>query len=217
MSDSMKRRPSHSAPSPRRRRVIGAALLLALTACRKHIPKTCGVDLSSMKLPGTFHLRDTNGNSRTIADFRGNVVLLLFGYTQCPDVCPTTLARAAQIKRLLGNQGNRLKVVFVSVDPERDTPAILAAYTAAFDPTFIGLYGNAQQTVEAARSFGAYYRKVPSGNSYTMEHSALEYVIDPKGAVRFALQYEESAEDSANAVKLLLQENSGVPIVQCTP
>jgi protein SCO1 len=209
MSETMKRRPSQRAPSPRRRRLLGAALLAALAACgKKSSSKLHGADLSSMKLPGTFHLRDTNGNPRTLEDFRGNVVLLLFGYTRCPDVCPTTLARAAEIKRRLGDQGNRLKVVFVSVDPERDTPAILAAYTAAFDPTFIGLVGNAQQTAEATRSFGAYYRKVPSGNSYTMEHSALEYVIDTKGVVRFALQYEESAEDSANDLKLLLHENA---------
>jgi protein SCO1/2 len=201
----MKRRPFHTAPSPRRRRLLGAALPLALAACGKNIPsKLHGVDLSSMKLPGAFHLRDTDGHLRTLGDFRGNVVLLLFGYTQCPDVCPTTLARAAQIKRLLRDQGNSLKVVFISVDPERDTPAILKAYTAAFDPSFVGLYGDARQTAEATRSFGAYYRKIPSGNSYTMEHSALNYVIDAKGAVRFALQYEESAEDSAKDLKLLL-------------
>jgi protein SCO1/2 len=130
--------------------------------------------------------------------------MLLFGYTRCPDVCPTTLARAAQIKQMLGEQGNRLRVLFVSVDPERDTPEILKAYTTAFDPTFIGLYGNAQQTAEAARSFGAFYRKVPSGNSYTMEHSALDYVIDSSGVVRFALQYEENAKDCAEDLKLLL-------------
>ena len=205
MSETMKHHPSQSAPSPRRRRLLGAALLLALAACGKRISsKLHCVDLSSMSLPGTFHLRDTNGNPRTLEDFRGNVVLLLFGYTRCPDVCPTTLARAAQIKRLLGDQGKAPKVVFISVDPGRDTPAILEAYTAAFDPTFIGLYGDAQQTAEAARSFGAYYRKVPSGNSYTMEHSVLDYVIDTKGVVRFALQYEESAEDSAKDLKLLL-------------
>ena len=208
MSDSIKRRPSQSAPSPRRRRLLGAALLLALAACGGNSsPKLHGVDLSSMKLPGTFSLRDTDGNLRTLEDFRGNVVLVLFGYTQCPDVCPTSLARAAQIKRLLGDQGHRLKVVFISVDPARDTPAILKAYTAAFDPTFIALYGDAQQTAGAARSFGAYYRKIPTGNSYTMQHSALDYVIDTKGAVRFALQYQESARDSAEDLKRLFQEN----------
>ncbi|MGF6378661.1 protein SCO1/2 [Paraburkholderia atlantica] len=205
MSETMKRRPSQSAPSLRRRRLLGAALLLALAACGKRISsKLHVVDLSSMKLPGTFHLRDTNGNPRTLEDFRGNVVLLLFGYTRCPDVCPATLARAAQTKRLLGDQGNRLKVIFITVDPERDTPAILEAYTAAFDPTFIGLYGDAQQTAEATRSFGAYRRRVSSGNSYTMEHSALDYIIDTTGVVRFALQYEESAEDIAKDLKLLL-------------
>jgi protein SCO1 len=205
MSDSPKRRPSHFVPMPRRRHLLGAALLLTLTACsRATSSKLRGVDLSSMKLPGTFHLRDTDGHLRTLQDFRGNVVLLLFGYTRCPDVCPTTLARAAQIKRLLGDQGNRLKVVFISVDPEQDTPAILKAYLAAFDPTFIGLYGDAQQTAEAAQSFGAFYRKVPSGHSYTMEHSALDYVIDTNGLVRFALQYEESAKDSAEDLRLLL-------------
>jgi protein SCO1/2 len=205
MFDRMKRRPPHHVPSPRRRQLLGAALLLSLAACGRNIEsKLHGVDLSKLKLPGTFHLRDTDGNLRTLADLRGNVVMLLFGYTRCPDVCPTTLARAAQIKQMLGEQGNRLRVLFVSVDPERDTPEILKAYTTAFDPTFIGLYGNAQQTAEAARSFGAFYRKVPSGNSYTMEHSALDYVIDSSGVVRFALQYEENAKDCAEDLKLLL-------------
>jgi protein SCO1/2 len=205
MFDRMKRRPPHHVPSPRRRQLLGAALLLSLAACGRNIEsKLHGVDLSKLKRPGTFHLRDTDGNLRTLADLRGNVVMLLFGYTRCPDVCPTTLARAAQIKQMLGEQGNRLRVLFVSVDPERDTPEILKAYTTAFDPTFIGLYGNAQQTAEAARSFGAFYRKVPSGNSYTMEHSALDYVIDSSGVVRFALQYEENAKDCAEDLKLLL-------------
>lgn len=202
MSDRKKRRRSHTAPSPRRR-LLSAALLLAVAACGKHT-KLHAVDLSSMKLPGTFRLRDTDGNLRTLEDFRGNVVLLLFGYTRCPDVCPTSLARAAQIKSLLRDRGNRLKVIFISVDPERDTPAILRAYTAAFDSTFVGLYGNAQETAEAARSFGAYFRKIPSANSYTVEHSVLQYVIDTRGVVRFALQYGESAEESANDLSLLL-------------
>lgn len=205
MSDCMKPCTSHHVSSPRRRQLLGAALLLTLSACGKTIEsKLQGVDLSKLNLPGTFHLRDTDGNLQTLANFRGNVVAVLFGYTHCPDVCPTTLARAAQIKQMLGEQGNRLRVLFVSVDPERDTPQILKAYTTAFDPTFIGLYGDARQTAEAARSFGAFYRKVPSGNSYTMEHSALDYVIDPTGVVRFALQYEESAKDCAADIKLLL-------------
>jgi protein SCO1/2 len=208
MRDSMTRHPSCHLPSPpsaRRRQFLGAALMLALAACTRNIAsKLHGVDLSTMKLPGTFHLRDAAGHPRTLEDFRGSVVLLLFGYTHCPDVCPTTLARAVQIRQLLGDNGHKLKVVFVTVDPERDTPVILNAYTTAFDPSFTGLYGDAAQTAEAARSFGAFYRKVPSGNSYTMDHSALDYVIDQNGVVRFALQYGESAKDSADDIRLLL-------------
>lgn len=208
MSNSMKRhRSPHlpSQPSAGRRQFLGATLMLALAACTRNIAaKLHGVDLSKMKLPGTFHLHDADGHPRTLEDFRGSIVLLLFGYTHCPDVCPTTLARAVQIRQLLGDQGHKLKVVFVTVDPERDTPAILKAYTTAFDPGFIGLSGDAGQTAEAARSFGTFYRKVPSGNSYTMDHSALDYVIDQEGVVRFALQYEESAQDSADDIRLLL-------------
>ncbi|EIM94060.1 electron transport protein sco1/senc [Paraburkholderia hospita] len=176
-----------------------------VVACKQATPPTFrGVDLSSVPLSGSFQLRDANGYQRSSADFRGKIVLLMFGYTHCPDVCPTSLARAARIKSLLGKDGQKLQVLFVTVDPERDSPAILREYATAFDPTFVGMYGNAKQTAEAAKAFGAFYRKVPVGNSYTMEHSALDYVIDARGKVRLALRYEESAQDCADDLRRLL-------------
>lgn len=189
----------------RRRLLFGLVSLFGLAACdQKETSKLHGVDLSTLPLAGTFQLRDFNGNLRSLNDFRGDVIVLLFGYTHCPDVCPTSLARAAQIKALLGDKGKKLQVLFVSVDPERDTPEILKAYTTAFDPTFIGLYGDAEQTANVAKAFGAFYRKAPSGDSYTMEHSSLDYVIDTTGHLRFALRYEESAQDCVDDLQQLL-------------
>lgn len=184
-----------------------AGLALALAACKKGAPvavKSSSLDLSHLALTGQFHLQDVDGNARTLQDYHGKVLLVIFGYTQCPDVCPTSLARAADIRRELGERGNRLQVLFVSVDPERDTPEILRAYTSAFDPTFVALRGTDAQTAEAAKAYGVFYRKVPTSTSYTMDHSALHYVVDAAGKVRFALQYESSAQDCARAIGTLL-------------
>lgn len=207
-------RSSQSHPTPvlqGRRQVIRAGLLaglaLALGGCKKADPaavKSSSVDLSHLALTGQFHLQDVDGNTKTLQDYRGKVLLVIFGYTQCPDVCPTSLARAADIRRDLGERGNRLQVLFVSVDPERDTPEILRAYASAFDPTFVALRGTDEQPAEAAKAYGAFYRKVPTRTSYTMDHSALHYVVDAEGKVRFGLQYESSAQDCAQAIGTLL-------------
>jgi protein SCO1 len=190
----------------KRRQVLCAGLLLALAGCKKEEPasNSGSVDLSHLALTGQFHLQDPEGDTRTLEDYRGKVVLAIFGYTQCPDVCPTSLVRAADIRRELGERGNRLQVLFITVDPERDTPEILRAYAAAFDPTFVALRGTDEQTAQAAKAYGVFYRKVPSGSSYTMDHSALHYVVDADGKLRFALQYETSAQDCARAIGTLL-------------
>ncbi len=151
-----------------------------------------------------FKLQDPDGRTRTLADFQGQAVLLFFGFTQCPDVCPTALARAAQAKALLGTQGGRLQVIFVTVDPERDTPPVLKAYTGAFDASFLGLYGSLDETAELARNFKAYYKKVPTGSSYTMDHTALSYVYDPAGKLRLILKHDQSAEQVAQDLRRLL-------------
>lgn len=141
---------------------------------------------------------------RTLADFKGQAVMVFFGFTQCPVVCPTALARATEIRSLLGADGPRLQVVFVTIDPERDAPPVLKAYTQAFDPSFLGLYGDVQHTAEVAKEFKVYYQKVPTGASYTMDHSAFSYVFDPLGKVRVVLRHEQSAQDCADDIRQVL-------------
>lgn len=180
-------------------------MLLVLSGCDKSPAlKLNGIDLENAKETGDFTLRDVQGRPRTVADFRGKVLIVLFGYTQCPDVCPTSLARAVEIKRLLGKQAENLQVIFITVDPERDTPEVLQAYTSAFDPSFIGLYGDAQQTAAAAKSYRAFYSKMPAGNSYAMEHTTWDYVIDAHGKLRMALRYEETAAECVSDLKQVM-------------
>ncbi len=164
-----------------------------------------GMDITGARYGRDFRLSDPDGRERTLADFRGKAVLLYFGFTQCPDVCPTALSRAVEARRLLGPEGERLQVIFVTIDPGRDVAAVLRNYTAAFDPTFLGLHGDAQRTRETADDFKVYYRKVPTGGSYTMDHSTLSYAFDPQGRLRLALRHEQNAQDYAHDLRLLLQ------------
>jgi protein SCO1/2 len=183
-----------------RRRVLlslAAGAVLPLAACGKdgQLKNVHGIDLTDASWGADFSLKDPDGKTRSMADFKDKLVMLFFGFTQCPDVCPTTLVRAAQVKAGLGKDGDKLQVLFVTVDPERDTPAVLKAYTTAFDPGFIGLYGDAKQTMDAAKAFKVFYQKVPTGSSYTMEHTAMSYVFDPRGKLRLALRHEQTAEE----------------------
>ncbi len=147
---------------------------------------------------------DHHGTPRTLADFRGKAVMVFFGFTQCPDVCPTSLARAVEIKQRLGDQGAQLQVLFVTLDPERDSAQILAAYMEAFDPTFLGLRADAERTRETAKAFKVFFRKVPTGNSYTIDHSSLTYAYDPAGRLRLGFKHEASAADCADDLGRLL-------------
>ena len=164
-----------------------------------------GLDLTGAPYGQDFNLTDHNGTERSLADFKGQVVLLYFGFVQCPDVCPTALSRAVETKRLLGADGERLQVLFVTVDPERDAAPVLKAYMAAFDPSFLALSGDLQRTRDTADSFKAYFKKVPTGSSYTMDHSALSYLFDPSGVLRVALRHEQTAQDYAHDIALLLK------------
>lgn len=164
-----------------------------------------GLDITGAPYGKDFNLTDHNGQERTLADFKGQVVMLYFGFVQCPDVCPTALSRAVETKRLLGADGERLQVLFVTVDPERDTAPVLKAYMAAFDPSFLALSGDLQRTRDTANSFKAYYKKVPTGSSYTMDHSALSYLFDPSGVLRVAMRHEQTAQDYAHDIALLLK------------
>lgn len=200
-----------SANTASRRQVLwatGAAITLsalALAGCdRKPVVTYHGIDLTGATYATDFRLTDPDGKERTLVDFRGKAVLIFFGFTQCPDVCPTALARAAEVKRLLGTDGDRFQTLFITVDPERDTPEVLKAYTSAFDPSFVGLYGDAQRTAETAKDFKVYYKKVPTGASYTMDHTSLSYVYDAQGKLRLALRHEQPAQDYADDIRKLL-------------
>ena len=191
---------------------LAAAVLLALLVFAAGWQRSAapvaqfrGMDLTGASYGRDFRLTDPDGRERTLADFKGRAVLLYFGFTQCPDVCPTALTRAAEAKRLLGSEGERLQVIFVTIDPERDLPAVLKEYTAAFDPSFLGLYGDAERTRQTAEHFKVYYKKVPTGGSYTMDHSTLSYAFDPQGRLRLALRHEQNAQDYAHDLRLLLQ------------
>lgn len=189
------------------RRTALRLIVLALAAgCGESKHKFESIDVSGADWGQDFHLRDPQGRARTLADFRGKAVLVFFGFTQCPDVCPTALARAAEVKRLLGDDAARLQVIFVTIDPERDPPSVLNDYTHAFDPSFLGLWGDASATQAAARDFKVYYRKVPTGASYTMDHSTISYAFDPSGQLRLAIQHSQSAASVAADLRALLHE-----------
>ena len=187
---------------------IVAALAVFIAGCNRAgdaaAPGFRGIDLTGAPYGRNFRLTDADGRERTLADYQGKAVLMYFGFVQCPDVCPTALIRAAKVKQLLGADGDKLQVIFITVDPERDTPEVIKAYTAAFDPSFIGLYGDAKRTRETADEFKVYYKQVPTGSSYTMDHSALSYAFDPQGRLRLALRHEQTAEDYAHDLRQLL-------------
>jgi protein SCO1/2 len=165
-----------------------------------------GLDLTGAAYAQDFSLTDFRGNSRTLADYRGQVVMLYFGFVQCPDVCPTALARASSMMQQLGADAGRVQLLFVTVDPERDTPELLREYLAAFDPRFVALTGSLAQIQTTADAFRVYFKKIPTGSSYTMDHTALTYLFDPAGHVRVALRHDQTAEDYAADVRRLLAE-----------
>mgnify|MGYP003336636352 CR=1 FL=1 len=155
---------------------------------------------------GPFQLVDQDGKRVSEATYKGGPSIVFFGFTHCPDVCPTALTRAQEVKQQLGKDGERLQVVFVSVDPERDTPALLGNYLAAFDSSFIGLRGDAEQTRQAAAEFKVFYEKVPTGSSYTINHTAMSYLFDAQGRLRLALRHTQPSEDYVADLRLLMRE-----------
>jgi len=168
-----------------------------------------GVDLTGAEYARGLSLSDQDGRSRSLSEFKGKVVVVFFGFTQCPDVCPTTLAELAEVKRSLGAEGERVQGVFVTVDPERDTAALLKAYVASFDPTFVALRGSEEQTKAVAKEFKVYYAKVPgkTPESYTVDHTAASFIFDTQGRVRVFSRYGSGASALANDIKLLLEQH----------
>ncbi|WP_374675901.1 SCO family protein [Ideonella sp.] len=196
-----------------RRAGLHAAAALALAAalggvgCSRPEPVAFkGIDITGATYAQTLNLTDASGQPRTLADFKGKVAVVFFGYTQCPDVCPTTLAEVAAAKQMLGAEGSKLVGVFVTVDPERDTPEVLKAYVANFGSDFVALRGSLDETKAIARDFKVFYAKVPgqTEGSYTIDHTANAFVFDPQGRVRLVERYGSGPEALAHDVKALL-------------
>ena len=189
------------------RAVIGAALLLGcLAGCAPAKPQFEGVDITGAEYAKDFHLTDPSGKARSLEDYRGKVVVLFFGYTQCPDVCPTTMAELQTVMKTLGADADRVQVLFVTLDPARDTPALLAQYVPNFDRRFVGLFGDEAATVQVAKEFKVFYQKVPgpTPTSYTLDHTAGSYVFDPQGRIRLFLRQGQPAASVAHDIKILL-------------
>jgi protein SCO1/2 len=193
-----------------RRLLLVAALALLAAACGSGAPKFMASDVTGTQLGRDFALVDHNGTPRTLADFRGKAVVLFFGYTQCPDVCPTTLAELAEAMKRLGADASRVQVLFVSVDPERDTPELLRQYVPAFDASFLGLTGDAAAIERTAKEFKILYRKQPGAapGSYTMDHSAGTFIYDPQGRLRVYVGYGQGPDVFAHDIRELLDASA---------
>jgi len=189
----------------------GIALLLvagalAIAGCGADSPNFKSSDVTGAGFGRDFALMSHAGKPTTLADFRGKVVVLFFGYTQCPDVCPTTLSALAETMKRLGPDAARVQVLFVTVDPERDTAELLASYVTAFDPSFIGLRGDAEATARTAKEFKVLYQKQPgrTPESYTVDHSAGTFVFDPKGRLRLYVGNGQGPDVFAHDIRELL-------------
>ena len=187
-----------------------AAVALLLAACDR-LPGTTpspfkGIDVTGSDLKSDLRLTDAAGQARSAADFRGKVVVVIFGYTQCPDVCPTSLADVAKAVKQLGDAGKRVQVLFVSVDPGRDKPALLREYVAAFNPDFIGLTGTREAIDKVTRDFKAYAAVHESSkpSEYTVEHSGQMFVLDGQGRTRLVFAPAMAPADMAADLKVLL-------------
>mgnify|MGYP002783630867 CR=1 FL=1 len=194
-----------------RRRLVTAALaagaIAPLAACSPGgKPSFNSVDITGASYARDFNLTDTSGKKRSLADFRGKVVAVFFGFAQCPDVCPTTLSDFAQVKKQLGPDGDKLQVIFITVDPQRDSPQVLAAYVPNFDPSFIGLTGTPDEIAATAREFKVFYQKVPgkTETSYTIDHTAGSYVFDKDGRIRLFVKHAAGIEPLVADLKRLL-------------
>lgn len=188
--------------------VLSAGALPLISACSGKKPEFRGVDITGADYARDIALTDHNGQARHLGDFAGKVVVVFFGYTQCPDVCPTSLQELAEVKQMLGRDGGRLQGIFITVDPERDTPEVLKGYMTNFDPDFLALYGSAAQLAAVARDFKVYYKKVEgrTPGSYTMDHSAGSYLYDTAGRLRVYHRYGSGAQALVSDVRVLLGE-----------
>ncbi|MCS3470397.1 protein SCO1/2 [Pseudomonas sp. JUb42] len=193
-----------------RRQLIGGLSVLSLgllAGCddSNKLAFKYGKDMSDKITGRSFRLKDPQGRIRTLSSFGGMMPMVFFGFTQCPAVCPTTLARAAKIKKLMGRDGDKLQVIFITVDPERDKPEMLNAYVKAFDPSFVGLYGTLEETAATAKEFGVFYEKVPNGSTYTMSHTATSFIFDTQGVMRLSLSPSLTAQECTEDLLTLME------------
>lgn len=204
-------RPMRNLP---RRQILQAAwglalgtAALSLVGCADDKPAFRGVDITGADYAKGWSLSDQNGQVRTLQDFSGKVVMVFFGFTQCPDVCPTALQEMAETQKLLGADGPKLQGIFITVDPERDTPELLKAYMANFGADFVALRPTLEQLPQVTKDFKIYYKKVEgkTPTSYTMDHSAGSFTFDPKGRIRLYNRHASGAAALAEDVKILLK------------
>ena len=185
-----------------------AGIFGTLAACSDNKPSFASIDVTGADYAKDFALKDHNGQPRTVKDFAGKVTVLFFGYTQCPDVCPTSMAELAEVKKLLGKDGDKLQGIFITVDPARDTPEVLKAYMTNFDPTFLALIPKPDKLPDLAKNYKVYYKKSDgkTPTSYTMDHSAGSFVYDTRGQLRLYTRYGSGAKALAADIALLLKQ-----------
>ncbi|MDM0105080.1 SCO family protein [Variovorax sp. J22R24] len=186
---------------------VAAIAGVNLAACTESKPSFNAVDITGADYAKDFSLTDAEGRVRTMADFKGRAVVLFFGYVQCPDVCPTTMSEMAQVKQQLGADGDKLQVLFVTVDPARDTPEVMKAYMGAFDPSFVALIPTPDQLAAMTKDFKVYFKKVDgkTPTSYSMDHSAASFVYDPQGRLRLYARYGAGVPAMVSDIKALLK------------
>ena len=171
-----------------------AVLLAALAACDLLTPAYNGIDLTGASFGRDFRLSDADGREHSLADWRGKYVMVFFGYAYCPEVCPAALIRAAEVRNGFGAEKEKIQVITITLDPERDSPADIRNYALAFDPSFVGLWGTPERIKAVAKEFRVYYEKVPAGKSYTIDHTALTYVFDPEGRLRLGPGHQQTTQ-----------------------
>jgi protein SCO1/2 len=195
------------------KKLLSALLVAVLVAsplagCDKPAarPSFDNTDVTGLEYARGFSLLDHNGKPRTLADFKGKVVVVFFGYTQCPDVCPTTMAEMASVMKDLGPQADQVQVLFITLDPERDTPELLKAYVPQFDKRFLGLYGTLEQTAQTAKEFKVFYTKVPGSapGEYSIDHTAGSYVFDRDGKIRLFVRHGQGPAPLVHDIRQLL-------------
>lgn len=184
-----------------------AGAIGTFSACTPKQPVFSSIDVTGAEYAKGFELTDHNGKLRTLNDFAGKVVVLFFGYTQCPDVCPTTMTELAEVKKALGKDGERLQGIFITVDPERDTPELLKAYMSNFDPSFVALRTTPDKLSALAKDYKIYYKKVEgkTPTSYSMDHSAGSYVYDTQGRLRLFTRYGSGPKPLTEDIRQLLK------------